>query len=176
MRRVFLDFRRGIFNHLVEVGSICGKTHGRRRGPAFASCSGMFHDTAGHEQLTEQIIGCAIRVHEALGPGLFESIYKPCLAIELRASGLEADTARRVSVTYRGHAIGAEFCPDIIVNNIVVVELKAVEALARVHQTQVITYLKLTSLPVGLLINFNVDQLIHGVRRVVRPDLYVKKP
>jgi len=134
----------------------------------------MFHDTAGHEQLTQDIIGCAIRVHEALGPGLFESIYKPCLVIELRASGFEVDTTRRIPVTYRGHDIGAAYCPDIIVNNTVVVELKAVEALVRVHRTQVITYLKLTRLPVGLLVNFNVDKLTDGVRRVVRPDLYVR--
>ena len=134
----------------------------------------MFHDTAGNEQLTEDIIGCAIRVHEALGPGLFESIYKPCLVIELRASGFEVDTTRRIPVTYRGHDIGAAYCPDIIVNNTVVVELKAVEALLRVHRTQVITYLKLTRLPVGLLVNFNVDKLTDGVRRVVRPDLYVR--
>ena len=134
----------------------------------------MFHDTAGNEQLTQDIIGCAIRVHEALGPGLFESIYKPCLVIELRASGFEVDTTRRIPVTYRGHDIGAAYCPDIIVNNTVVVELKAVEALLRVHRTQVITYLKLTQLPVGLLVNFNVDKLTDGVRRVVRPDLYVR--
>ncbi len=134
----------------------------------------MFHDTAGHEQLTEDIIGCAIRVHQALGPGLFESIYKPCMVIELRASGFEVDTTRRIPVTYRGQDIGAAYCPDIIVANTVVVELKAVEALARIHRTQVITYLKLTRLPVGLLVNFNVDKLIDGVRRVVRPDLYVR--
>ena len=134
----------------------------------------MFHDAAGHEQLTEDIIGCAIRVHEALGPGLFESIYKPCMVIELRASGFEVDTTRRIPVTYRGHDIGAAYCPDIIVNNTVVIELKAVEVLARVHKTQVITYLKLTRLPVGLLVNFNVDKLTDGVRRVVRPDLYVR--
>lgn len=131
----------------------------------------MFHDTAGNEPLTQDIIGCAIRVHEALGPGLFESIYKPCLVIELRASRFEVDTTRRIPVTYRGHDIGAAYCPDIIVNNTVVVELKAVEALVRVHRTQVITYLKLTRLPVGLLVNFNVDKLTDGVRRVVRPDL-----
>jgi GxxExxY protein len=134
----------------------------------------MFHDTAGNQQLTQDIIGCAIRVHDALGPGLFESIYKPCLVIELRASGFEVDTTRRIPVTYRGHDIGAAYCPDIIVNNTVVVELKAVEALLRVHRTQVITYLKLTRLPVGLLVNFNVDKLTDGVRRVVRPDLYVR--
>ena len=134
----------------------------------------MFHDTAGEEELTQQIIGCAIRVHQALGPGMFESIYTRCLGIELKASGFEVDTTRRIPVVYRGQNIGAAFCPDIIVNNAVLVELKArrctrgIEALVRVHKTQVITYLKVTGLRVGLLINFNVDKLTDGVRRVAR--------
>jgi GxxExxY protein len=81
---------------------------------------------------------------------MFESIYTRCLGIELTASGLEVDTTRRVPVVYRGQNIGAAFCPDIIVNNAVLVELKAVEALVRVHKTQVITYLKVTGLRVGL--------------------------
>ena len=136
----------------------------------------MFHDTAGLEQLTEEIIGCAIRVHEAFGPGLFESIYKPCLVIELKSSGLEVDTRRRIPLTYRGHNLGAHFCPDIVVQNSIIIELKAVEALLHIHKTQVITYLKLTGLRVGLLINFNVARLVDGVRRVVRPDLYLKGP
>ena len=134
----------------------------------------MFHDTAGEEELTQQIIGCAIRVHQALGPGMFESVYARCLVIELRASALQVDTKRRIPVTYRGQDIGAVFCPDLIVNNAVLVELKAVEALVRVHKTQVITYLKVTGLRVGLLIDFNVDTLTDSVRRVARPDLYVK--
>jgi GxxExxY protein len=135
----------------------------------------MFHDVAGHEQLTEGIIGCAIRVHEAFGPGLFESIYKECLVIELIASGFAVETTRRIPLSYRGKDLQARFCPDIIVADTVIVELKAIDALARVHKTQVITYLKLTNLPVGLLINFNVDVLTSGVRRIVRPDLYVRK-
>jgi GxxExxY protein len=134
----------------------------------------MFHDMAGHEQLTQDIIGCGIRVHEAFGPGLFESIYRQCLVIDLKASGLAVDTARRIPLTYRGHDLEAHFCPDIIVENTVIVELKAVDALARIHRTQVITYLKLTNLPVGLLMNLNVERLTDGVRRVVHPDLYVK--
>jgi GxxExxY protein len=133
----------------------------------------MFHDVAGHEQLTQGIIGCAIRVHEAFGPGLLESIYKDCLVIELMASGLAVDTTRRISLSYRGQDVGAHFSPDTVVQDTVIVELKAVEALARVHTAQVITYLKLANLPIGLLINFNVELLVNGVRRLVRPDLRV---
>src|SRR4030095_12736011 len=134
----------------------------------------MFHDTAGQDQLTEKIIGCAIRVHEAFGPGLFESIYKPCLVIELKASALEFDTMRRIPLTYRGHNIDAHFCPDIVADTAVIIERKALEALTHIHKAQLMTYLKLTGLPVGLLINFNVERLVDGVRRIVRPDLYVK--
>jgi GxxExxY protein len=133
----------------------------------------MFHDIAGYEDLTDAIIGCGMRVHDAFGPGLLESVYKPCLLIELQTAGYRVDTTRRIPLVYRGHDIGATFCPDIIVEDVVVVELKAVEALAPVHKTQVITYLKLTGLPVGLLMNFNVDVMKSGVRRVVRPDLYL---
>jgi GxxExxY protein len=134
----------------------------------------MFHDIAGREELTEGIIGCGIRVHENLGPGLLESVYRSCMAIELTSSGFVVDATRRVPLKYRGEDIGATFCPDLIVNDTVIIELKAVEQLAPVHQAQLVTYLKLTRLPVGLLMNFNVDLLKHGIRRVVRPDLYVK--
>ena len=134
----------------------------------------MFHDTAGEEELTQQIIGCAIRVHQALGPGMFESIYTRCLGIELKASVLRWIPRDESRLYIAGRTSGAAFCPDIIVNNAVLVELKAVEALVRVHKTQVITYLKVTGLRVGLLINFNVDKLTDGVRRGARPDLYVK--
>lgn len=131
----------------------------------------MFHDIAGHEDLTEGIIACALRVHEAWGPGLLESIYKACLLIELEAAGYHVETNRRLRLIYKGHELKYEFCPDLIVNGVVVVELKAVEQLAPVHKAQLITYLKLTGLPVGLLINFNVALLKYGTRRVVRPDL-----
>jgi GxxExxY protein len=134
----------------------------------------MFHDVAGHEDLTEGIIGCGIRVHEALGPGLLESSYRSSMILELQASGYTVDGFRRVPVVYRGQDVGAMFCPDLIVNDTVVVELKAVDKLAPVHKTQVITYLKLTGLPVGLLMNFHVDWLKNGTRRIVRPDLYVR--
>jgi GxxExxY protein len=134
----------------------------------------VLHDNSEHDGLTRNIIGCGIRVHETLGPGLFESIYKACFVIELEAAGLRVDASRRVSLTYRGRDLDAEFCPDLVVEETVIVEIKAIEALARVHKTQLITYLKLTGLPVGLLMNFNVEYLKSGIRRVVRPDLYVK--
>lgn len=125
--------------------------------------------------LTETIIECGIAVHEALGPGLLESVYKACTALELRNKGLEVDDARKIAVRYRGFTLDCYFCPDLVVNDLVIVEMKAVEMLARVHEAQVITYLKLSGIPIGLLMNFNVPLLKHGIRRLVRPDLYKKR-
>ncbi|HTH03336.1 MAG TPA: GxxExxY protein [Vicinamibacterales bacterium] len=134
----------------------------------------MFKDAAGHEDLTEAIIACGIRVHEVWGPGLLESVYKACLLIELEADGFSVETNRRLRLVYKGHDLQCEFCPDLIVNGIVVIELKAIEKLAPVHKAQLITYLKLTGLPVGLLMNFNVALLKYGTHRVVRPDLLTR--
>jgi GxxExxY protein len=96
------------------------------------------------------------------------------LLIELEADGYGVETNRRLQLIYKGRDLKCEFCPDLIVNGIVVVELKAVEKLAPVHTAQLITYLKLTGLPVGLLMNFNVALLKYGTRRVVRPDLLIR--
>lgn len=134
----------------------------------------MFRDTAGHEDLTEAMIRCAIRVHEFWGPGLLESVYKDCLVIELKADGHLVTTNRRVPLVYKGHDLKTDFCPDLIVDDIVVGELKVVERLAPVHKAQVITYLKLTGLPVGLLMNFNVPLLKQGIQRIARPDLLIR--
>ena len=132
----------------------------------------MYRDVAGHEDLTEKIIECGIRVHETFGPGLLESVYGPCLTLELREAGLHVDTMRRVPLVYKSLKLSSFYCPDVVVNDVVIVELKAVESLTAVHTAQLLTYLKLTSIPVGLLMNFNVALLNQGVRRVVRPDLY----
>lgn len=125
----------------------------------FANPRSMFKDTAGHEDLTEAIIACAMRVHAEWGPGLLESVYKPALVIELRVDGHSVETNRRLALIYKGHDLKTDFCPDLIVNGIVIVELKAIERLLPVHKAQLITYLKLTGLPVGLLMNFNVPLL-----------------
>jgi GxxExxY protein len=134
----------------------------------------MFKDTAGQEDLTRAIIGCGVRVHEMWGPGLLESIYKECLVIELHADGHRTDKSRKLRLVYKGHDLKTDFWPDLVVDDSVVVELKAVEKIAPVHKAQVITYLKLTGLPVGLLMNFNVPLLQQGVHRLVRPDLLLR--
>ena len=139
-----------------------------------AACLCMFRDTAGHEDLTEAIIACGMRVHAAWGPGLLESVYKACLLIELEADGHQVETNLRLPLIYKGHDLKTEFCPDLIIDKIVLVELKAVERLVPVHKAQVITYLKLSGLPIGLLMNFNVPLLKQGTQRIVRPDLLVR--
>ena len=120
-----------------------------------------------HEELTNRIIGAAISVHKVLGPGLKEPSYQAALAMEFHAVGLAYQRTPVLSVTYRGAVVG-EHIPDFIVENAVVVELKAVRAFDPAFTAQVLTYLRLTGLRVGLIVNFNVEALRFGVKRVVK--------
>lgn len=130
----------------------------------------MLADPLGVNPLTRRIIGCAIRVHREIGPGVFESVYGQCLEYELRQAGLAYEVGRAVPVVYRGATLRARFYIDIVVENLIVVELKSVAALAEIHTCQILTQLKLTGLPVGLLINFNVKLLKDGgIRRILNP-------
>jgi GxxExxY protein len=133
-------------------------------------------DNSIQEELTERIIACAITVHDTLGPGLLESIYQRCLVLELRAHSMQVETQKCVPVVYRGVVVDSPFKLDLVVEASVVVEVKAIQSYAPVHHAQLISYLKLSSCPVGLLMNFNVTLLKHGIRRVVHPDLYKKTP
>jgi len=117
--------------------------------------------------LTEQIIGAAIEVHRALGPGLLESAYEACLAYELQERGLKVERQVPLPVVYKGVRIDCGYRLDLVVENAVVVEIKAVDSLAPVHQAQLLSYLKLSGYKVGLLINFNVKVLRDGIRRLV---------
>jgi GxxExxY protein len=127
------------------------------------------------EALTETIIGCAIEVHKSLGPGLLESVYRECLVLELRGSRLGVEIDRRVPFDYKGQRIRSTLIVDLLVEKCIVVELKAVENLHPVHQAQVITYLKLSGCPAGLLLNFNATTLLGGLSRLDHPDRYAKK-
>jgi GxxExxY protein len=118
-------------------------------------------------KITEQIIGAAIEVHRALGPGLLESAYEACLAHELRRRGLQFERQRQVSIIYDGIEIDCGFRPDLVAEDLVVVELKAKDKLQPIDSVQLLTYLRLMNLEVGLLINFNVMVLKDGVKRVV---------
>src|SRR5262245_15273251 len=124
-------------------------------------------------EITQAIIGAGIVVHKETGPGLLESIYRKCLVIELRLQGFQVETEVSIPFTYKGTAIDSNLRADIIVNDCVLVEVKAVESILPIHQAQVITYLKLAAFSAGLIMNFNVKRLTQGVRRVVHPDLYL---
>ncbi len=119
------------------------------------------------DQITERIIAGAIEVHRRLGPGLLESVYETCLASELLRRGLTVERQRPLAVIYRNEYMEAGYRLDLFVNHQVVVEVKSVAKLDRIHVAQVITYLKLSGARVGLLINFNVERLTDGLRRVV---------
>ena len=126
------------------------------------------------EILTERIIGCGIEVHKTLGAGLLESVYRECLGIELKRAGLRVQTERCVKLNYKGIAINSNLRLDLVVEGLVVVELKAVETLHPIYQSQVITYLKLGGFPAGLVMNFNVGSLKWGIRRLDHPDRYAE--
>ncbi len=120
-----------------------------------------------YDRLTEQIIGAAIDVHRTLAPGLLEQVFEECLAVELGLRKLRFERQRHVPIEYKGRRIAADLKIDLYVENQVVVELKSVEKLLPVHEAQLLTYLRLVSKRVGLLINFNVPLLRDGVKRLV---------
>jgi GxxExxY protein len=120
-----------------------------------------------YEKITERIISSAIAVHRVVGPGLAESSYQAAMAIEMTDQGLRFEREPTLAVTYKGATIG-QHRPDFIVEECVVVELKAVHALEAVFTAQVLTYLRVARLEVGLLINFNVDALKLGIKRIVK--------
>jgi GxxExxY protein len=120
-----------------------------------------------HRALTERIIGAAIAVHRALGQGLLESAYEHCLLLELEAGGLAVRRQVPVDLVYREHRVEGAYRIDLLVEEVVVVEVKAVERMLPLHGSQVLTYVRLAGCKVGLLLNFNVDRLADGMKRVV---------
>lgn len=118
-------------------------------------------------KVTEKILGAAIAVHRELGPGLLESAYEACLAYELVERGLHVEKQKALPITYRGINLDCGYRLDLLVENAVIVELKAVERLEAIHEAQLLSYLKLSQCPIGLLLNFNVIELRQGIRRLV---------
>ncbi len=116
---------------------------------------------------TETIIGSAIAVHKSLGPGLLESAYEACLAFELADRGLSVERPKALPVTYRGVKLDCGYRLDLLVDEKVIVELKAIDRLLPIHSAQLLSYLKLSDCKVGLLINFNVKILKNGLRRII---------
>ncbi|MBN8651078.1 MAG: GxxExxY protein [Cytophagales bacterium] len=117
--------------------------------------------------LTEKIIGCSIKVHKALGPGLLESVYQSCLYYELNKSGLLVEKEKALPVIYEEVKLECGYRIDLLIEKKIIIEVKSVDALSDIHLAQVLTYLKLSNNRFGLLINFNVLKLKDGLKRVV---------
>jgi GxxExxY protein len=118
-------------------------------------------------KITEKIIGAAVAVHRELGPGLLESAYEACLAYELTQSGLSVERQKGLPMKYREVVLDCGYRMDLLVEDSVVVEVKAIENMLPVHEAQLLSYLRMSGHKVGLLINFNVRTLVAGIRRVV---------
>jgi GxxExxY protein len=118
-------------------------------------------------RISEAAIGAAIEVHSSLGPGLLESAYEACLEYELILRGFSVARQLPLPVKYKGVAVECGFRLDLVVNESVILELKSVDRLESIHSAQLLTYLKLTELHLGLLMNFNVTRLVDGVKRIV---------
>ena len=106
-----------------------------------------------HEELTEKIIGCAFKVYNAMGYGYLESVYENCIAIELKKANISFERQQEISVSYEGEDVG-NFIADLIINDTIIIELKSIKSLAKIHEIQLVNYLVATGKPFGLLINF----------------------
>ena len=120
-----------------------------------------------YNELTHRVIGSAIEVHRVLGPGLLESAYEECLARELTLRGLQFERQKSIPVVYKDVKLECGYRVDLLVEGRGIVELKAVEALAPIHEAIILTYLRLSGCPLGLLINFNVPVLKDGIQRYI---------
>ena len=119
------------------------------------------------DSLTYKIIGCAMEVYKQLGPGLLESVYEQALIQELKLNDIPVDSQVEIKVNYKGINITNNLRLDLLVDDSVIVELKSVEELKPIHHKQLLTYLRLMNKKVGLLINFNTDNLMDGIKRIV---------
>ena len=118
-------------------------------------------------EISQKIIGAAIEVHKQLGPGLLESTYETCLTYELKQMGLDVKQQQALPVVYKEVKLDAGYRIDLLIENKVIVEIKSVDALADIHTAQLLTYLKLKDLKLGLLINFNSVRVVDGLKRIL---------
>lgn len=125
------------------------------------------HEAHKFDEISHRVIGCAIEVHRALGPGLLESTYESCLSRELELAGIDFVAQAPIEIDYKGQKIDAAYRVDLLVENSLIVELKSVKSLDSIHEAQLLTYLKLSGIRAGLLINFNQSRLKDGLKRYV---------
>jgi len=119
------------------------------------------------DNLSHQVIGCALEVHKLLGPGLLESTYEQCLAHELTMNGILFKLQQPLPVIYKDIRLDCGYRIDLLIENKLIVELKSVEAIKAIHEAQLLTYMKLANISIGLMINFNVQKLKEGIKRYV---------
>jgi GxxExxY protein len=118
-------------------------------------------------QLSNKIIGAAIEVHKVLGPGLLESAYEECLCHELELRGLHYERQKPLPVMYKGRKLDCGYRLDVVVENAIILELKSCEKMEPIYEAQLLTYLKLSGLHLGLILNFNVSMMRDGIKRIV---------
>jgi GxxExxY protein len=136
----------------------------------------MLNGSPALNQLSHSILGCCLEVHRALGPGLLESAYRDCVAFELSQKGLSFEIERSVPLVYKGRALGIGLRLDILVQDTIVLEIKAVEKLNPIHTAQILTYMKLLNKQLGLLVNFNTEFLQDGIHRVIAKTVPFSAP
>ena len=119
------------------------------------------------DELSKRVIGCAIEVHKNLGPGLLESAYERCLSNELTAKGIRHETQKELPIDYKGVRIDSGYRIDLIIENSIIVELKSVDKILPIYEAQLLTYMKLAGIKIGLLINFDETTLKEGIKRFV---------
>jgi len=118
-------------------------------------------------KLTEKVIGCAIKVHSGIGPGLLESAYEECLYYELDRNKIHVEKQKPMPLTYYDIKLDCGYRIDLLVENKLIIEIKAVAALTDVHKAQILTYMKLSGCKLGLLLNFNVTKIVNGIKRMI---------
>ena len=119
------------------------------------------------DELSNRVIGCALEVHRELGPGLLESTYEQCLAHELKLNGIRFELQHPLPVKYKGVRLDCGYRVDVLVEDKLIIELKSVEQMKGIHEAQLLTYMRLAGVKIGLLINFNVTKLKNGIKRFV---------
>ena len=124
------------------------------------------------DELTYKIIGCAIEVHKHLGPGLLESIYEKCLVQELKFNGLHCESQQTIPVNYKGTILDCDLRYDILVENLIIVEVKATNTMHPIFEAQTLTYMKLLKKPKGILMNFNVHNIFHEGQQTFVNEFY----
>ncbi len=130
----------------------------------------MHQDFEKAKALSKKVIGAAIEVHRDKGPGLLESVYEWCLSRELEIQQLHFETQKLVAIEYKGHIKEEHLRFDLLIENCLLIEIKAVEKTLPIHKAQLLSYMKLINIPVGLLINFNCQKLTDGVNRLILPQ------